>query len=624
MYIQTNNYNGISHKANFSRKKVFNPHRIEEMAQILNLRNNDVYKHTREMSVEQFNFFQALTDKYNEMYFYAQEKEDPKKLFKIINTIPNPQKIHHAVLNSISAPFDTILTVLKNATDKKDVNFIINLQKDIFKSKKYSDNILTDILTSANKEEYIENISKYKSYLRINQENPNAIKELDKMIADGTYNRSAYENELNLSNLKKQCYIETIMSDENLNKYYSKSGVDFIRTLNRNYHADYNSSVKSCENILKMYQTSTSENIGTRKYLMNKYKNFAYEHNQYGEEIDAMNSLFEKIGKNKYTQKFIDEYLQDIDNVTSFQELNNIFENVIPDKGYIFHKNFARIINITKPGAERNRALKEELTNLSYETEISRHNARLKKDAIKYGIARKESKISKLYAIVENTVNKLRYYYINQNNIKKGATAEVKLDLKSSSIPVASPEPKITKFESVINKDSDAKNGIKLVNTIGEAQQNKKIKLQKEIQEFIRKRLHEKTIEEQGYLYETKVTKMRLKMLPEIFASIKETRAADRAAGIKRPKISNKDAIDLYTRIKGPNKKLVNYMLKIRKADGTRVYNINDIMDTLFEANKKIILEKLKPAEAKSLYESIYLEKVEQFGKLTRRNTSKQ
>ncbi len=111
-------------------------------------------------------------------------------------------------------------------------------------------------------------------------------------------------------------------------------------------------------------------------------------------------------------------------------------------------------------------------------------------------------------------------------------------------------------------------------------------------------------------------------MLPEIFASIKETRAADRAAGKMKSNSSNKDALALYERINGKNKKLVNYMLKKRNVDGTRMFEVKDIIATLDKAEAKIATNKkaapktYKANDVKEYYNHLFDSKVQQYGKI--------
>ncbi len=641
MQVQTNNMNDISFgcKLSLRKKIVFNPDTINSMADILKIERRDLYKHTREMNLNQFDFFRTMTNKYNGMYYGSESKEAPETLFKIMDYVGEPTKIHHKILESVTAPFEDILTILKSVKDKKEADFAARFKKDVIKTNEYAQCILTDIFTSPYKDEYIKNIGKYKSYLRLNKDKVDAVKELDKMIAENTFNPAQYDKEFVLSGVDKQPYVNLIISNENLDTYYSKEGVNFVRQLGSLYHATADFSEKDAANILEMYKTCNSNNIETRTYILDKFKHSAFNSGKYSDEIKAMKSIFEKIDSNEYTQRFIDEYLKEAKDIKSLRELNEILENVPPQKGYIFHKNLVRIINITKPGEERNRALKEELDNLSFETEISRYQERRKKDAIKYGFAEKESFFSKLYTRLENTVNKIRYSLSSKKEDAKEAVqdtipqvnsekAETVISTKAAEIvkpvenvvietnPKESEFIQVPKFEHELAKPTEEESGIKLVNTIMTKAQKKKIEVQNSVKEYIHKTLHPNIVAEQERIYANKATKMRLDMLPEILSSIKDTRAADKAVGIKKANVSNSDAVDLYTRINGYNRKLVNYMLKQRNTDGTRMFTVPDIMQTLGRANRKVILGKMKQKEEKAYYEHLYQAKLEQYGKL--------
>ena len=150
---------------------------------------------------------------------------------------------------------------------------------------------------------------------------------------------------------------------------------------------------------------------------------------------------------------------------------------------------------------------------------------------------------------------------------------------------------------------------------------------QKDVAPVLKKSIKSQTIlDEQEYLYTINATKMRANMLPEIFASIKDSRKAAKANGTfsKSKTVSNEDAIDLYTRINGKNKKLVNYMLKIRNADGTRKFSVKDIIETLAEGNRTTLkkkslatkTERFTAKDEKAIYDSMLAEKIEQYGKL--------
>ena len=76
----------------------------------------------------------------------------------------------------------------------------------------------------------------------------------------------------------------------------------------------------------------------------------------------------------------------------------------------------------------------------------------------------------------------------------------------------------------------------------------------------------------------------------------------------------------MYTKINGNNRKLVNYLLKKRNADKSRMFEVKDIIDIINKAEAKIAKDKkVNPAyrakDAKAYYNHLYEAKIEQYGK---------
>ena len=117
-------------------------------------------------------------------------------------------------------------------------------------------------------------------------------------------------------------------------------------------------------------------------------------------------------------------------------------------------------------------------------------------------------------------------------------------------------------------------------------------------------------------------------MLPEIFSSIADTRKTDRAAGKYRINSSNKDVLDLYLLVNGNNKKYVNYLLKKRNVDNTRMFEVKDIISMIRKAEAKIQQEKktnpqYRARDARKYYNHLYESKIQQYGKVKRQVNKK-
>ena len=112
-------------------------------------------------------------------------------------------------------------------------------------------------------------------------------------------------------------------------------------------------------------------------------------------------------------------------------------------------------------------------------------------------------------------------------------------------------------------------------------------------------------------------------MLPEIFASITDTRKADRDVGKYKINSSNKDALDLYLLINGSNRKYINYMLKKRNTDNTRMFEVKDIIASVRKAEAKIAADKkanpdYRANDARKYYNHLFEAKLQQYGKIKR------
>ena len=239
-----------------------------------------------------------------------------------------------------------------------------------------------------------------------------------------------------------------------------------------------------------------------------------------------------------------------------------------------------------------------------------------------------ESKIIKFYKLLKDEIKSFKHLVLLQiPNQSVGAKvkhifepAETNIDVNNrGSLRHAKIEVPV--FERELMKSSEEDFGIKLVNKIKKSATMKKFELHKNVIDLIKQKLHVKTVDKQKDLYTKNATKMRIKLLPEIFASIKETRSADKYAGKKKSLSSNKDAINLYSKINGQNRKLVRYMLLKRNVDGTRMFEVKDIIKFIDKSNSKILKNKSANPEyrsknAKAYYEHLYQSIVETYGKL--------
>ena len=634
MQVNTINYNNTSFNGLFTKSLPKKNYSLTRMANILEMSRRDVYKQTQDMNSRQMDFLDSMTQRYNSMYFQSENKENPQVLFNILKTLTEPERVHSEIIAKINGSFASIGELIKLISNSKNKEFVDKTIQYSRRDNEINADFLIDILQSPHKNDYIEQQWAYRAYFRLNKDDKDAVNKLDKLIDENKYDRYYYEK---LEDLKRIDYtsVNAVISKENLDKYYTKDGTEFIRCFADRLLTPSALSDKAKQSILDIYRTTNKNNINIRKDLYNRYAENFYYCNGIDDEIFAMNSIFNKIDKDDYCYKFVEKCLEESLDCGSIAALDNILNIVSPLKAYIFRKNIYHIIGNTVPGAERDRALSEEILNPFYKNKTRIIHDKVRDDAIKSGYVKGESKFSKLIKYFENLYNKYKYNKLVEKDVIK-ETKPIKNQAEPAAagnkgavveniiqVPVEKTETEIIKPEAQIIKNipSAEQEGLKFKPY--SKMHIRKIAVQKSVREFINKRLHPSVVKEHERIYTEKATKMRIKLLPEILASIKETRADKRAMGIKHPKVSNFDAVDLYTRIDGKNRKLINYMLKIRDSEGKRIFDVLDIIEVLRGVHGQVILGKLKPAEAKALHEQFYQEQLNTYGKVKKINNFK-
>lgn len=588
----------------------------------LGTKASDILSLTQGANKQRMSFLNIITEYYNarNFFFDGNLKEDPKSLIEIFKLIEKPSSIHFNIVNKTNAPFEIILELFRNAKDKNSLEFIQKMQHDVLDGSKKSANLIIQMLTSKNQKEYIRNTENYASYIRLNADKEDAVKTLDELIANNKYNRQEYDSKYAIENLYKIKHIQDLFPDKvkYFEQNYSKEGIKFLKSFIHDY-LPYNKTLSSEEinDILSIYTTTKPENIDFRIDIIDRLAIDTKSKNS--SEIKSIKKLFQKMDDDKSGMEFIYKILGDGIAIDSAKTLNDIL-NVVPlKKAEIFHKNIARIIKYTDE-EERIAALKNEVENPFF---ITPKYAEQLENSIKYGFSKKESRIMRYAKILENEINKMRYNKIksteseNMSEVLPAISHETEqMQITSSVLPVAHTE---TTSETVLPVTQK----IEMQKVFKESPQARKLRVQNDVNEIIKQKLGQKTLERQKEEYTNGATVMRLKLLPEIFESIKDTRKLQKASG-KRPNIESKDAIKLYSKINGKNRKLVNYMLKQRNEQGERIFNIKDIINKLDKVEKEVVEAKkrnpnFKSSEIKEIYNDEYIYFQYQYGKLKRK-----
>ncbi len=575
---------------------------------IIGVKTSELVELTKDAGDTRFQFLKSLVTKYNARNFSRGQnlKEAPESLIETFKEVTDPHMAHFNIISKSDAPFSAIEPLLKVAQDKESLEFVQKIQHEVLGGSKNSFKLMTDMLTSPNKEEYIKNSANYASYLKVNENNENAVKELDRLLVSGKYNQTFYDGQVAIKDLMKIENIRSFLGEETkfLVQNYSKEGEKFLKSIFFDFLAHKkNLSKEDFSKILGMYKTTNTDNLDTRLDILKRFRVMQKNNNNDTpqSEIKAMKKLFDRMDSDESSANFVYKILGDDIKVPTIRELNAILDVVPSKKAEIFHKNIARICRYTDE-AERIDALKKEVENPIFKPK------KMRRDSSKSIFSLKVSKFSVIARVLENKINKIRYSKIASSEITPSPDVKV-----SASGAGFATQPH---YETESPK-------IELKRTFKETVAAKKLKLQKDVNDIIKQKLGAKTVEQQQYDYSIGAKVMRLKLLPEIFESIKDTRRMQKSAGRKLT-VENRDALKLFSRINSKNKKLVNYMLKQTDSYGNRIYDIKDIIYRLDMVEQRIFNLKsakgkdFKAADAKRICDYEYEIIVSRYGKLKR------
>lgn len=559
-------------------------------AHMLSIPEKDVIDIARKTSDKKWNFFNHLANKFNGVNYYRAEaeKENPELVKEIFDLVKNPHLEHFSFVSQYEGSLDNVKRIFKSAKDdKKRLRFAMRINRDIHvNNPKSNPNIIFELLESPNSKEYVNHYDKYKAYLELNSENKDVVQSLDNLVSHNTFNDNI--DSVNLGLLKKAFPYE---DTENFNRdiyanNLSNSKGSIIRTFQDISLVDNKMLQNGGDKYLnEIFLSTNPKNLKSRTKLIWRYNEGAMMSTpEKVSQLGMLNNVFKKMDNDKHISNFVNHLLQALDSsMLSLEELDAITNKISALKLDIFKKNAMRIIYNSKDGS-RVKIFEHELENPFYES----HNIRVnRKIAEKYGFRKRRSFLSKAITRVQNQFRILEY---------KLRTINKKPEIKEEIKPL---------------EDKKAKRAAA------------KAKVQQNIFDIIGSKLGLKTLEKQREDFGTNATKIRLNLLPEIFASITDTRKADRAVGKYKINSSNKDALDLYLLINGSNRKYINYMLKKRNTDNTRMFEVKDIIASVRKAEAKIAADKkanpdYRANDARKYYNHLFEAKLQQYGKIKR------
>lgn len=589
----------------------------QKAAAILNQNLTDIADMSKNASGKRMYFLDSLIEKYNQFNFYRkpEEKDDSRAINTIFQNIKKPKQIHYDLAERFASSFSDLAKVLTDSNgDLKTLQFVKQLNDEVLKSQDNSSKTLAyKLLESSFKNEYVKKYSDIKPFLILNKDNPDAVKQLDALFESKTYDKNLFKLKLDKKKIQNEFSLKgtDVLNKDVYFEVYNKYTKKFMQSImNHLSLTDEMLNSGADKDILKTLQTLNKDNEKLRHNLLRAFDySFHHLNSSYRKETFAsLVRIFEMADNDKHAKKFLEKSLVKLRNYKP-QQIEDILNNVSTKKMDIFRKNAWKII-INTNEEDRIEALKQNINDPFYNVKkfMTQENKR-----ITYGFEPSYSIFEKAYLKIENYINILRDKLTSDKNsamsistcVEKSLDVATEKTSKQSKADVLIEEVK--KVEETQNEHVSSKNLKQIV--------------AENVLNFVTPKLGAKTLSRQSDLYTKNATKMRLGMLPEIFASVADTRKADRAVGKRKIRSANQDVLGLYLRINGNNKKFVNYLLKKRNVDNTRMFEVKDIIEIIDKAEAKIAKDKklnpeYKARDARKYYNHLYEAKIEQYGKV--------
>ena len=623
MSIIINGIRAISGRRISPQKRMFQ----REVSNLLNQDINDIVELTKNSSKKQLSLLSELATNFNRFNFYREpvKKDNPKLVNVIVGKIKKPTKMHSYICNKFSDSLESLNTIIDWAgNNKKRLNFVAQLNEDLFKYERPDGNtLIPDLLKSEHADEYMKKYDEIRSYLKLNKDNPNVVSELDKKFARKQFDGQYFNKELNTdkNRAKYPLLDRAIVNGESSLNLLTQENHKLARMMSKVFFpTDEMMKNGAAEDVANILISTNKKNAPLREELLGRFtptirgidSDFSYEQDK---KLKLLARLYDTIDADKNAKNFVRKSLPKLDGNFQLDEFVDILDNVSTKKLNIFRDNAWNIISKTT-GKERIDALNNNITDAFFETESTRLSNRQK---IQYGYIKRRSLFKNMSIRIKNSLNKLRDAVTSDTQPKISTTKEVVIP---KNIEKIEPKP-LVQPEKFVKKSIYVKPEILPISRTA-----KREILKENVISFVKNKLGEKTFSRQSDDFGKNATQIRLKMLPEIFASIADTRKVDRMIGKTKNQSSNKDVLTLYSKINGQNKKFVNYMLKKRNADNSRMFEVRDIIAILDKAENKIANNKklnsdYRAKDAKAYYNHLFDAKVEQYGKLQRSKKTK-
>ena len=363
---------------------------------------------TKNSDMKRFSFLQKMVNKYN-----FQNKDNiarnPESVLNIYSMVEKPTPMHFSIVSKTKDSFESIEKIFSLANDEKTLEFVQDVQYGVLKDSDYTSKIIIDMLSSKNRNKYINNAKDYASYLKLHADNKEAIANLDKLINSGKFSKLRSDAQLAVKNLMKKQNMKVAMAGKtrNLEAAYTSERESFLKKIVNNFIPRKNEPTDATKNtVVDMYETLNAENTKLRYEIMDRFK---YNRNDKTAEIVEMKVLFDRIDKDKEAKKFVQKAIIKDLKIPSIAELNEVLDTVPLRKANVFFNNAKRIIEQAS-GEERKTALVKELENPFFKAKEPQKKAKIIRMYSPY--ERQEGFLSKTARFIENKINQFIYNHM--------------------------------------------------------------------------------------------------------------------------------------------------------------------------------------------------------------------
>ena len=363
---------------------------------------------TKNSDMKRFSFLQKMVNKYN-----FQNKDNitsnPESVLNIYSMVEKPTPMHFSIVSKTKDSFESIEKIFSLANDEKTLEFVQDVQYGALKDSDFTSKIIIDMLSSKNRDEYINNAKNYTSYLKLHADNKEAISNLDKLIDSGKFSKLRSDAQLAVKNLMKKQNMKVAMAGKtsNLEAAYTSERESFLNKIVNNFIPRKKEPTDATKNtVVDMYKTLNAENTKLRYEIMDKFK---YNRNDKTAEIVEMKILFDRIDKDKDAKKFVQKAIIKDLKIPSIAELNEVLDTVPLKKANVFFNNAKRIIEQAS-GEERKTALVKELENPFFKAKEPQKKAKIIRMYSPY--ERQEGFLSKTARFIENKINQFIYNHL--------------------------------------------------------------------------------------------------------------------------------------------------------------------------------------------------------------------